>query len=75
MVRELVLLAPALVLAELLVEVPEALLVEVPEALLVEAFLRTMVLEVDLEALEEAFLRVVAVTINHVMTKGMSVWT
>ena len=67
MVRELVLLAPALVLAELLVEVPEALLVE--------AFLRTMVLEVDLEALEEAFLRVVAVTINHVMTKGMSVWT
>ena len=67
MVRELVLLAPALFLAELLAEVPEALLVE--------AFLRTMVLEVDLEALEEALLRVVAVTTNHVMTKGMSVWT
>ena len=67
MVRELVLLAPALFLAELLAEVPEALLVE--------ALLRTMVLEVDLKALEEVFLRVVAVTINHVMTKGMSVWT
>ena len=67
MVRELAQPAPALVL--------ELVLAEVLEAPLVEAFLRTMVLEVDLEALEEALLRVVAATVNHAMTKGMSVWT